>query len=295
MGELGDLLELLHGARNRFTTVRGTVRTWSHTARQAAAFGRLDGTAYAPLEGSGPDTSESLARVWLAGPDRAREEQEEPDGTRVGVQRGAYWWQYDGVDEAFSNEGDSSHGADIGGPLRSLVDTSTVIGLLDFERLGAGERAGRRTIRVRALPRVLPRHDAWALMRLGAAGADDLLLDVDAERGVLLRVEARLGKAPFSVVEALEIAFDETFPDDTFVFDPPAGVEVGSVRRNRHVSLEDAVAAAPFAFWLPAEDWEPTVAYAQLEDEPHVAPQVHLQYTAKGVRIASRRPAIPTR
>jgi hypothetical protein len=84
----------------------------------------------------------------------------------------------------------------------------------------------------------------------------------------------------------LDIAFDETFADDTFVFTPPPDVKVSSVRRLRDLSLQEAVAAAPFAFWIPAEDWEPVVAYAQVEEEPHVAPQVHLQYVGQGVRIA---------
>jgi hypothetical protein len=283
VSELGDLLELLHGARNRCTTVRATVRTWAHSARQGAAFARLEATSYAPLEGSRPETSESQARIWLAGSDHAREEH---DGARVGVQRGAFWWRYDGVDDALSNEGDPTHRADIGEPLRSLADASPVMGLFDFDRPDPGEHAGRRTVRVRAVPRDLPDYGTWALTRLGAAGADDLLVDVDAERGVLLRVEARLGGEPFSIIEVLEIAFDESFPDDTFVFTPPPGVEVRSVLKLRDLSLEEAVAAAPFAFWLPAEDWEPTVAYAQTDDEPHVAPQVHLQYLRNGVRIA---------
>ena len=86
------------------------------------------------------------------------------------------------------------------------------------------------------------------------------MLDVDAGRGVLLRVEGRRGGAAVSIVGVVESALDETVPDDRFVFTPPPGVEVSSVSSKRDLSLEEAVAAAPFVLWLPAEDWELPVA-----------------------------------
>ena len=75
----------MHGARGRLTTVRATVRMWSHVARTHEAM-RRRGTVVT----YGPQVEEvereSIFRVWLAPPDRAREE---TDGERYSVRRGA--------------------------------------------------------------------------------------------------------------------------------------------------------------------------------------------------------------
>ena len=94
-------------------------------------------------------------------------------------------------------------------------------------------------------------------------GADELRLEVDAERGALLRIESRFEGHPFTLSEALEIAFDEQLPEDTFVFTPPPGEEVRSVAARfpvqHDLTIEQAVALAPFTVWIPARmpaDWE---------------------------------------
>ena len=55
-------------------------------------------------------------------------------------------------------------------------------------------------------------------------GAEDHALLVDAEVGTILRFAARLKEQEFGVAEVGEIAFDETFPEDTFRLELP-GVE----------------------------------------------------------------------
>jgi outer membrane lipoprotein-sorting protein len=54
-------------------------------------------------------------------------------------------------------------------------------------------------------------------------GADEHLLHIDAERGVILRSEARLEGRPFRIIEMEQISFDERFPDETFTLELPAG------------------------------------------------------------------------
>ena len=61
-------------------------------------------------------------------------------------------------------------------------------------------------------------------------GTTDHLLLVDAEAGTILRVAARLEGREFCVAEATEIAYDETFPEDTFRLEMP-GVEFRRVVR----------------------------------------------------------------
>ena len=77
-------------------------------------------------------------------------------------------------------------------------------------------------------------------------GADELVLDVDAERGALLRIESRHDGQPLLISEVTEIAFDETFKDDVFEFTPPPGDEVRSISDQvsiqRDLTIEQAVA-----------------------------------------------------
>jgi hypothetical protein len=171
---------------------------------------------------------EELVRLWLAPPDRAREEREGSQGASVGVRRGAHWWRYDEVNGAMSNQGAPDSG-----------------------------------------------------------GADELLLDVDAERGTLLRIESRFEREPIVLSEVVEIPFDEAFDEDTFVFTPPAGEAVRSIVDllpvRRDLTIEQAVALAPFTVWIPARlraDWQTQIGFAAEQDRPSMAPQVHLHYRA---------------
>jgi outer membrane lipoprotein-sorting protein len=52
------------------------------------------------------------------------------------------------------------------------------------------------------------------------------VLEVDAQRGVLLGVTALGDGEPFVKTTAVEIAFDEPIEEQVFVFEPPAGEEV---------------------------------------------------------------------
>ena len=54
-------------------------------------------------------------------------------------------------------------------------------------------------------------------------GADDYMLSIDAERGILLRTEARVREEPFTVIEMTEAEFDVDLPPETFKIDLPNG------------------------------------------------------------------------
>jgi hypothetical protein len=289
--ELGDLLVLLHGARARVSTVRAVVRTWHHVRVRDEAIARLvkrgDVVTYAPTEVPERDSAESLVRVWFAPPDRVREQREDPDGARLAVRRGRLWWRYDAHNGAMSNEDQPEVGGGIGEEFGWLLDPAAVIGLLDFGPISPGLRAGRRVLRVRAVPRVSAHGSDEPLWRLGAIGADELGLEVDADRGTLLRVESRFEQQPFAVSEVVEISFDEQFPDDTFVFTPPPGEDVRSIAEEfgvrRDLTIEQAVALAPFVVWIPARvpaGWETQIAFAAAQDRPPAAPHVFLHYRA---------------
>lgn len=275
----------MHEARGRLETVRATVRIWNHIARTHEAMTRR-GTVVT----YGPSTEETerecVMRVWLSPPDLAREER---DGEAYSVRRGPLWWSYDPVNGARSNEDNREIGSGgTGEEVWWLVDPAPIIGLLDYDGFARGRRAGRETIDVRAVPRAIGDGDSWALVRLTGEGADEIRLSIDAEQGALLRIEMRLGGQPYAIYEVLEVAFGEPFADNVFEFAPPPGEEVRAIGDEFHVrrelTIEQAVALAPFTVWIPARlpgGWTSEIAFADANDRPPIAPSVHIDFRAR--------------
>ena len=237
-----------------------------------------------------PPESTSSLRLWREGPDRVREEREGVDGEpRLAVRDGQRWWSYDEYDGAITNvgeeEGDESESG-VGEETRLLFDPAPLIPLLDFEVLGPGERAGRPVLRVHAEPRRgLRPDDRWDLNEL-AVGADDYELEVDAETGCLLRVEARRQGSAFSVLEAVRADFDETLPPQVFVFEPPPGEAVHPLEPGGVVPqlpLHEAAARASFTVFAlerVPENWHLRVSYHAGRARPPSPTQVILWYRA---------------
>ena len=81
-------------------------------------------------------------------------------------------------------------------------------------------------MRARATPRPIdPEDDRSSELHPLGLGADEYELEVDADRGMLLRVEARFEGQAFSIVEATEVHFDPAFDTETFRFVAPEGAE----------------------------------------------------------------------
>jgi hypothetical protein len=293
MGRLGDLLEVLHGGEApRFRTLTCEYRVWRHTARTQIAFRahaeQADGggsyhVGRRPL----PDESMDRFRLWLEQPDRVREEWSGDErGERLGIRDGARWWTYDPAHGAMSSEGGRNVSAGIGEQLKGLLEPAPLLSLLRFEPTGEGQRLGRPTLRARARPRELRRRLAFELRTLGL-GADEYLLEVDAERGVLLHVEARREGLPFQVQEAVRVVFDAPIAPETFVFEPPPGEEVmpaGAMPRPRQVSLAEATREAPFTVLAPERvprGWELHVTVHEGLARPRIRPSVTLSYSSR--------------
>ena len=88
---------------------------------------------------------------------------------------------------------------------------------LELRSAGRTRAAGREAIRVEAANPGgwdYPPEPLWA-------GADDYELLIDTERGLILRLASRREGRAFDVTEVLEIAFDEAFPEGTFVLQLP--------------------------------------------------------------------------
>ncbi|MCU1678489.1 MAG: hypothetical protein JWM93_3247 [Frankiales bacterium] len=170
-----------------------------------------------------------------------------------------------------------------------MLDPSELIGLLDFTISGRGERAGRPVLLVRCRPRARDRPGpaSLALHQLGA-GAHEYAIEVDAERGVLLRAEARFDGQAISVTEALQIAFDTPPDPELFRFTPPPGEELhrtGAVDRFRHaIPVHEAAAAAPFPVYTLADPpigWELTATLHAGSARPLVHASVSLHYRSR--------------
>jgi outer membrane lipoprotein-sorting protein len=291
MGELGDLLELLHGA-GAFRSVRAEYRLWSHSGLVHKAFVRAArGKVVAVEAHAGADdsrqTSERLARIWLERPDQIRVEREGDHGQGVAVRRGELWWMWTPQMGARTNErADRQVGTTVAGELLPLLDPAPLTGRLDWQPCGHGERAGRSIVSAVARPREAlreQRHPDFELHALGH-GADEYLLDVESEVGVILRSEARIDGEPFMVIEAISIAFDETFPDETFVFELPEGEEFEALDLSGHeidVPVHELVRRVGFTIFVPGRvppRWEFSTTYTARNERVHRAEAIGLSY-----------------
>ena len=292
MSELGEVLELLHRARERWTTVRATIRAWRHHQRTMGAweaFRESDSgwTSYGLLAGDDgdppePETSESSSRLWIDS-ERVRLERDDVH-SYLGIRVGRLWWHYDEVNGAISNEDNPEHGSGVGEEFRHLFDPSGISGGMHFDVVGSREVTAREGIAVRAVPR--PTRDPHHHLHL-PHGADEHELVVDAKRGVLLRLASRYRGEEFYVVELTEIAFDERLDDDLFVFHPPAGERVrtaGAGLALHDLSIEEVQRRTSFLVWIPREldpGWDMRAHYISGDDRPRMPEAVHIHYSRR--------------
>lgn len=295
MGELGNLLEALHGPTPRFESLHARLRTWVHVERQRAAIERrMKGNggwvAYAPIEPieQMPSEHETETEVWIAG-DRCRQDSRDSQQiVLLEVAVGDTWWRYEPHGGATTNDGeDPPTQSDIGIEWNDLWNPWLLVPALTFRPQGETTILGRPALRATARPR--EDADDWNLHVLGMA-AEEYELVVDRERGVLLRKSAREGGREYHVVEIEEIEFDTPIADETFVFRPPEGVVArtpGDVERPVFGKLHEIASAAPFVVWAPgqlAEGWQ-LRAFSWTPDDDHI--QVNLHYHRTGPETGS--------
>jgi hypothetical protein len=249
MGDLGQVLELLHDSDERWNTLRAAGSAWSHNPRRneigerrfaAIRAGDPSGVAWTGYVAVGdqppePDETEEGWRLWMQGRSRTRLERSTGSGIVTTVEDGPTWWSWSPYAGGMTNRGAANHQLGLG-PAAALVDTAPLLTALRLELMGSDTLIGRRAFRVRGLPRARNEHEPDPLRELGP-DADDYLISVDAERGILLRTEARVRGLPFFVMEMVEVAFDVDVPDETFTIHLPEGESFEDVSRRSRPSV----------------------------------------------------------
>ena len=295
MAELGELLELLHGAGRRWTSVRLVLRQWGDSEvsgramQRAADQHRSQGVAVIETRSSrsGEPRWEMVTRAWIdRTAESSRSESTGPHGELLTVRRGPQWWSYTPHSGSMSNESEPEVQGGGTEQFDVLLDPSPLLAAFDFSLRGRTEVAGRPALEVVALPR--PADFRFGFGPHLGYGADDVVLAVDQERGVVLRSEARLDGRPFAVYEVIEVAFDESFGDDVFRFVSPDGSPVRPPRETfgppQPVSIEEAARRASFTVVAPTrlpQGWRVEASYVPASDRPRRPESVSLQVGAE--------------
>lgn len=227
--------EPLLGVAGSWHSLRATGTEWRHHARLTEAFDRgstpPDGVRVTVVRArhesalASPSESREPWLLWIDKPDRKRAEFMVGDDLWTVVFRGDHWWNWSPARGVNTNEGRPNYGHGIG-PSEGLLKTDLLTRALRVEEVSRGTLIGRDVIHLRGVPRTVRTADEHfltsnALHPLGL-GADEYLLALDAEEGVLLRSEARTVGEPFRMIEMSDIAFNVPFAADSFVIKPPA-------------------------------------------------------------------------
>jgi outer membrane lipoprotein-sorting protein len=251
----------MHTSARRWRTIRASGSEWRHPVRSRRAWERLlprRGSRSVAIYGSTgeriePEDVREPWRLWLHQPDRVRAEFMGEDETVTAVIVGDRWWSWSASREVTTNQGDPhhSHGR---GPGEALIDASSILPAVELDLVGTATFIGRPVFEVIATPSPIDEDNEESSDWLHAAhdlggGADEFALMVDAERGVLLRSEARIEGEPFRILEMEAVAFDEDFEND--VFAPPAGRGIETAGVPRSVELAELPDAVPFTVLVP--------------------------------------------
>ena len=108
---------------------------------------------------------------------------------------------------------------------------------------------------------------------------------MDAERGVVLRIEALFQGEPVRLVEVEKIAFDDAIDEERFRFELPPGEEPRTAEEaypTHNVTLEQAARDASFAVWAPARllsRWRAHVLFRPETDRPRLPEAVTILFS----------------
>jgi hypothetical protein len=229
MGDLAQVLEVMHTSSQRWNSIRLNGHEWRHyktfgrawehrfdelrkrgsAGIHSIAFGKSDG-------GNPPEEGREEWQVWLEKPDKKRTQFQVGDHVVAAVFIGKRWWSWSRSGFK-TNEGElnSSHGF---GPAEGLVDPATHLSFLQISFDHSSTFLSRPAFLITAVPPITEPQGFSPTFHMLGTGADLYKLIVDAETGTLLRSQAEFEGHAFRVIQVDEIAVNKRF--DVGVFDP---------------------------------------------------------------------------
>lgn len=228
MSDLGDLLELIHCAHAKLSTLEAEYRDWMKprpSLRVSIERSEL-GEPQIRWRGGGPfmRTVAASRRIWLHAPDRVRVEvMYGRQLVRIGVRDGADWLRWHRVAGVMSgNLSDVVGGRSVIAPalvFPPLIQPAQLLAALRFEPVGKGTRAGREVLAARARAR----HSSVAAQTLSHE------FEFDAEHGTILRRATFEEGEPVSVTEAVAVRYNDPIEPKRFELVPPDGLSARPV------------------------------------------------------------------
>jgi len=217
MARLGTVIELMQGARDRYSTLdlRIHVRVDDDLLLGSVEGGRSSRVADGDADTATLGVRELDVRASVASPRRWRmrfpDHEQGRDGNR--------WWSTD--PNGFTTGVGGRTGVDTPEsdvqPFEELWDPGLVIAEVWCELAGRTTVAGRNGITVRARPRPVPRPNGLDYIVFDWPGGDSHELVVDTELGIVLRLRSFLGGQEFLREEITELGVDPTLPEGFFV------------------------------------------------------------------------------
>jgi len=274
MTELGNVLELLCRVEPRFRTlqVEGRQLRRDHPApKRSAAVILTD-------DKSGTSApKETVWRIWIDDRGRKRTELEVGSEVVTAVRDGVEWASWSSASGPMTR---GRTGGFLGlGFEQALLNTFAILPAVELEVLGRTEFIGRHAYEVRA--RRIREDDAQAgLAVLGelGLGADEYRMLIDAERGFLLRSEARRRGDAFLTLEMTMLLIDQQQPAELFVANHSNSAALASSASIRHVPLAWVPRLVDFTVFVPLRV-PPCLCRAILRDRGIDPPLVEITYT----------------
>jgi hypothetical protein len=234
MSELGDALELLHGAAARVTTLTATLLVWYdeergmravEAARQRHPRGGI-AVSWRVGKGAPPPPSQYEQRILVhyRQPDRYRLHRQANAAAHwphdvLQVGDGEREWTYVAA-ERKAVQALGQHQRE----LLRLLDPSWLVAACTLSVAGRSSYEDRPAVELDGRPRPdraalhVAHHLDWAAERLHAV--------LDAETGLLLSLTSHLDGEPYKVERLTDVVVNQPLDDELFRFTPPAGVRV---------------------------------------------------------------------
>ncbi len=221
MSDLGRALELIHGAAHSHRSVRATllrretIRRWPGPAREVAD--KAASAWLASFEGPSRYVHIELgSSLWIVRPDLVRFEREatyEGKPERAVIVGTADRRSHQAPGRGVRSEPDPLIRRDL--PELHLFDPWGFVCDLELEVVGETLCADRPAIEAKATIRASHLADRCGLFP--QFPVEDYLIEVDAERGVILKLTARTASGAIATLEVSELEFDEDLDPQLFV------------------------------------------------------------------------------